>query len=399
MSNSIAVNKNSDTRAWICAILLFVISYPKWFWVNVNIPTIASVLLLLVAFNDISNNKNGRIAGIVALLCQFVILYVNTSVTTPRFNLIGFSLLVIKWLGFSTLFLCSTCFWKKCVDCFVKLLAILLVVAIIEHVMVGLLGLRTVSPSYAECPNNPHRGYKVFLFTVYLEGSFDNINNRFYAFYDEPGVLGNIIMVLLYIQRFNLKKWYNIVFLISGLLSLSLAFYIALIVYYVLFGKLRTKIGFLVIGGILMYYFYGNEYINNMVFERLTFEEDGSLAGYNRENIGFSYWIYEIDWKDYLFWGYQPSNAVPYAASWKWAFALYGIIPSIIYLLVISIQYAKQVLQIKDVLLGYILMVIIWIQRPCVHWYLYVFLIVIPFIYLSRDTNQNNKELCYDNNR
>lgn len=370
--------KQDNFTPWICAFLLLVISFPQWVWgMGANIRTIISYLLLFIAYKDISRNKSGISAGFVALSFQLLILLLVNGLN--NFN--SFLLTLYQAIGFASIFFCSVDFWKRCLDCFIKLLAVLLVFALIEHIMINFMGVKTAVPVYAECPTNPDRDYYVYHFNVYLVNYF-SLFNRFHAFYDEPGVLGNILMVLLYIQKFDFKKWYNIIFLISGILSFSLVFYFAVAAYYILFGGTRNKIMFAIALIGATYYFYNNEFVYDYVFGRLEFE-DGKMVGYNREMNDFGNWIESKKWTDFLLWGYQPREAVPYAASWKWAFALFGIIPSLIYLFTITYPHAKNIMNKSDILRGLILMVLIWIQRPFIHQYLYVFLLVIPFIYSS----------------
>ncbi len=388
MLESLSINKKSNTTSWICAFLLFVISFPKWVWNTspVICLTVVPYVLLLFALKDMMRNKAG-LREIMALFFQILIIWVYYISTTSNFN--ARIAVLLRTFAFAPLFFCSPNFWKKSVDCFIKLLAVFLIFALIEHVLISFFGIQLTSPSQYECPINPDRLYNAYFFNVYLQNSF-GFFNRFYAFYDEPGVIGNILMVLLYIQKFDLKRWYNIVFLISGLLSFSLAFYFALIAYYILFGKFRAKIAFVIVASALTYYLYENEYIYNLLFGRLTFE-DGGLAGYNRENIGFKNWIYSISWKDYLFWGYQPREAVVYAASWQWAFALWGIVPSILYLISVVNCRIRSVSDKNSVLSGLMLVVIIWIQRPFVYMYLYVLLLMLPFMYSKDDDTATNK--------
>lgn len=387
----IAKYSKTDFRSWLCAALLFVISFPMWFWGGGTIViTIASYLFLFMAYEDISRNGRDRTIGVIALFFQIIIVFVTYILENT--NYAGYAMALIRGLGFATLFLCSPGFWKKIIDCFIKLLAVLLIFALIEHVVISFLDVITINPIIAQCPINPDRDYNVFIFNVYHSINF-GFFNRFYAFYDEPGVLGNVTMALLYTQRFNLKKWYNLVLLVSGLLSFSLAFYIALAAYYVLFGKKAAKIGFAVAVVLAIYYFYKNEYIYYYVFERLEFV-NGQLSGYNREIHGdFQSWIQTKSVYDYLLWGYQPREAVAYAASWKWAFALYGIIPSLLYLLTITYYRAKRIVYKADILRGLALMVIIWIQRPFIYEYFYVFLILCPFIYFASEGKQSVRKL------
>jgi len=379
--NALIAKQRADYKPWGCAILLFVISFPKWFWgFGSYLIVFASLLLLFVAYNDISRNKRGRGMGLFAILLQLMIVWVTYITNTTNLN--GYVIMLLQAVGFSTLFLCSSEFWKKCVDCFIKLLAVLLSFALIEHVLISFAGIETTLPYSATTPLNPDRDYYVYFFNVYLQRTFDYFN-RFYAFYDEPGVLGNILMVLLYTQKFNYKKWHNVVLLVSGIMSFSLAFYIAVATYYIIFGNKERKVVFASITILATIFFFNNEYVYEYIFGRLEFQ-NGQMAGYNRELHGdFQFWIKTIPVTDYFLWGYQPRENVPYAASWKWAFVLWGIIPSLVYLFSIIYPRAKYITKKKDILLGFVLTVIIWIQRPFVYQYLYAFLIVIPYIYLS----------------
>ena len=62
MSQSLSINK-ATTTPWICSVLLFVISFPKWVWSRGgNIMLVASLLLFLLAIKDI-NKKGLSIVG------------------------------------------------------------------------------------------------------------------------------------------------------------------------------------------------------------------------------------------------------------------------------------------------------------------------------------------------
>ncbi len=389
MRNHVVNHIQSNARPWICALLLFVISYPKWLWgMSQDVITIASLLLLLIAFADISKNRNSWNAGLIVLFIQ--IIFLGNYFILSNTNLSGYAMVFIRGVGYASIFLCSTDFWKKTVDCFIIILALLLIPTIIEHILITFLDQPTTMPYATECPINPERDYDVYIFNTYIVRTFDvSARIRFSAFYDEAGVVGNIMMVLLYLQKFNFKKWYNIVLLISGILSFSLTFFFAVFAYYIIYGDIKLKISFLVVLALSVLFFYNNEFVYDLVFGRLEFE-DGQLAGYNREiHTDINTWLKHVPLTDFLFWGYQPRESIPYAASWKWAFVLYGIIPSLMYLFFLVFP---RVLYIRkgDLLLGLMLVTIIWIQRPFLQLYIYTFLLAIPFIYFS-DSNNKRK--------
>jgi hypothetical protein len=383
--SAVLENSHYKKKYWICAFLLFVLSFPKWVWgYGYNIMIVASLVLLVFAFKDIRTNGKITIMSFIGLLFQ--IAFLITYLTNSRSNIAGYISVIISGVGFATIFFCSNDFLKKCTDCFIVLLALLLIPAIIEHIAVSYLGFETGSVFTQECPINTGRKYYIFKFNVYIVELF-SLYKRFFAFYDEPGVLGNITMVMLYIQRFNLKKWYNVVFLISGILSFSLAFYIAVAVYFILFGNFKSKLFFLIAVIVGVYYFYNNEMIFDLVFGRMEIN-DGHLSGYNRDNSDFKFWINRTPVSSYLLWGYQPRDAVPYAASWRWAFAQYGVLPSLLYLFFLIFPRAKRLHNRKDIFIGLALITVIWIQRPFIHLFLYAYLLIIPFAYYNSDVNE-----------
>ena len=379
--NSIVNRRNIGVTPWICAVLLLVVSQPFWTWDTVEfVAIVVPLLILLFAWRDIRQSKIG-LWGVIAWVFQLYILsFFNKST-----NVNGFLFLIIKWIGFASIFLCSASFIRNCMECFIRIIAVFFIFAIIEHLLICFWGKSLVSPS-VRSQFELGRTFYVYLLNTYIQFQYDSFSvfRRFAAFYEEPGVIGNITMVLLYAQRFDFKKWYNIVLLISGILSFSLAFYIAIIAYYIIFGSTKAKIAFSIVALLSVYYFSNNEYLYDVLFGRLEFE-NGGLAGYNRENEDFKFWFSGVKLEEYLFSGYKPKEAVPYAASWQWAFALIGVIPSVLYLIVLLISRRTGIKGFGDLLKGVVIISIIWIQRPFVYSYFYVLMMVLPFIFYQTD--------------
>lgn len=65
--------------------------------------------------------------------------------------------------------------------------------------------------------------------------------DRFYGVFDEPGVLGTIGAILLYVNKYDLKKWYNVALLLGGIFTFSLAFYILIIIGMVIYFSKDIK--------------------------------------------------------------------------------------------------------------------------------------------------------------
>lgn len=373
-------NKKSP---WICAVLLLVSAYPMWLWrVDFSIVSVATFILFLFAINDLIRSKN-KMMSIIAFVLQLMILAISSNVFSK--NISGVIFFLIGAMGFIPIFFSTPDFWRKIFNCFVKLLGVLLAIALVEHLLYAFGGINLVSASNSECPANPGRMYDMYLFNVYLKqtiglyGSF----NRFYAFFNEPGELGTFMVALLFIQRFDLKKWYNIVFLVSGLLSFSMAFYVSLIAWYVFFGNVKRKVFFVIIALAAFTYLYNNEIMYQLVFSRLELEEE--MLTY-RENAAFNTWVSGVHLNEYLFFPYQNRALIEYATTWKWAFIFYGAVPCIVYLLSLVISRIRSDHSLKDIGIGVTLVAIVFVQRPFINSFFYVLMMVSPFLYFSSKT-------------
>lgn len=109
---------------------------------------------------------------------------------------------------------------------------------------------------------------------------------RFCGFFLEPGHMGTIVSFFLFVQCFNFKKWYNIVFLIVILFTLSAAAYTITIVglfLYALANKSYKTVcaTILIVASLILFalnYNGGDNILNELIIEKLT-REDGAIAG------------------------------------------------------------------------------------------------------------------------
>ena len=93
---------------------------------------------------------------------------------------------------------------------------------------------------------------------LFLQGEGSN-SFRFYSMFDEPGVVGTLGTFLLFANRYDFRKWYNIVMILSCLLTFSLAGYILTfigLIYFMVTHRKSFKMAFpliaitIVLGGI-----------------------------------------------------------------------------------------------------------------------------------------------------
>ena len=158
---------------------------------------------------------------------------------------------------------------------------------------------------------------------------------RFQSVFLEPGHIGMISSFLLYVQRFNLKKWYNVVILISALFSFSLAAYVLLFVGVIMLIYIKSKRLFLFacvlfsvsISSFVVYNWESDSMFNKLIVERLKYD-NGDISGNNRYSEDFEReYEAKISTADKWF-GWQPDFLMYKGgnAGYKRYISTYGIV-------------------------------------------------------------------------
>ncbi|WP_413498571.1 hypothetical protein [Buttiauxella gaviniae] len=95
---------------------------------------------------------------------------------------------------------------------------------------------------------------------------------RFSGMLDEPGLLGTVCALLLLADKCDIKRPSNIILLISGILSISLVFYILMVVGWVAQSRNKSKILFLL--SFVGFFVYYSPLYENFLAKRIN-PEDG----------------------------------------------------------------------------------------------------------------------------
>ena len=171
---------------------------------------------------------------------------------------------IYKSLLFGLIFFLPESFHQTIFKYFRLILCILVAYGIVFHVL-RLLGIFTL-PEIALVFSD-YRYYDVYPFLVYQHESA----MRFSSIFDEPGYLGTLSVFVLILGGMNLTRWYNLVLLIGGILSLSFAFYVMLAVVLVIYIiKSRSYYILLLIGAVV---FLINKYLPEFFTPFLEREE------------------------------------------------------------------------------------------------------------------------------
>jgi hypothetical protein len=173
-------------------------------------------------------------------------------------------------------------------------------ISIIFYVFIVILGV-----DFPHFPlKHPNAGYPKFrnykFLVVPVQTGFSYY--RFRSIFTEPGHLGTIAALLLYVNKYEVKKKSVFIILAGLLLSLSVAAYVLLIfgygIYQFAVGKQIYKKIIIVVsivvllGGVGLY--LSNEYpdsiVTNLIVNRLRYDEKKGVTGNNRTTPKFDYY-------------------------------------------------------------------------------------------------------------
>jgi hypothetical protein len=213
---------------------------------------------------------------------------------------------------------------------------------------------------------------------------------RFQSIFTEPGHLGMISSLLLYVNKYNLKNIRCCIILLSIILSFSLAAYTLLFIGYIIYQfvsdkKLRSKflpvVVLLITISLTVVYIY-NKYSDSMVsvliINRLEYDDSKGIVGNNRTDDFFDYYYENSFLKDRFLLGigterfhekYGRGNS-----SYKTFIVQYGVLGILfVFLLYLSITYFS----LSKLAVGlFILYCVSFWQRPYALWDMELFLFI-----------------------
>lgn len=183
---------------------------------------------------------------------------------------------------------------KKFLDTLTNMLAGVLLVSLLFFILFQF-GIKLPSTKITAVDSFYPDFYNYYAFLIV---GHSGLFTRFQSVFTEPGHLGMIMSLMLYANGYNLKKWQNVVFLISLFWSLSLAAYVLLVLglilhtaaksknYLKFMGGLAVVLGILMTVGIMVYQANQDSVISRLILGRLAFEGN-TIAGNNRNTQDF----------------------------------------------------------------------------------------------------------------
>lgn len=326
----------------VIALLLLLLLNPYYFW-WLNTSPLYRILLntTIPLFFFFSREKKENKTPIVLYLVA-TFLYVALGFVMGRASIIGTISASICFL-YVFVFLSNRTLLFDVLEQLINVLSILLVLALASWLLY-LIG-QNAPLGIINYPMSPDLTYTVYPFFVVSNQfyGFDNVV-RFSGPFLEPGFLGTLSALLLVSKKFNLKDIRLIVIFISGLFTLSLAFYLISAffgLFYLAVEKRRIVSVLVLVSLVGIFYAYtkDDEILSSMIWERIEWDaESKSIAGDNRSNDQVDYYYERIKGTSDYYLGTSDPNwyqnvAGGESATYKSVICINGFINVAIYLL------------------------------------------------------------------
>lgn len=355
--------------AFLFAVCVFLFLQPYMVWNASNylrfgvIPAI--YLLILIKHLDIKSGRNAILFVSFFSLILYACILRGYNLLFTTFHL---SLALVPFI--------QTNYSIRLFYCFQYLISIVFAIGIISWFSFWLgIGL----PSYVVPALNPMYDYT---YTIYPFCAIPNIITGIGLFcgpFDEKGVVGTISLLVLFVDNYNLRKWYNIVIFVAGCLSFSLAFFGGSLLY-LLFTLIGGKTRYVICSMLLLGVFYGvtkeNAIMNELVYSRMEYDADeGTISGDNRATKEQKQYFDRIKGTSAFFFGDSDSQGMFEGTRGMINAVLdYGVI-FISFYFIFFFFYAKSYkLKLKSIILFMLMLFAVLYQRPNFLHFSYIFL-------------------------
>jgi hypothetical protein len=270
---------------------------------------------------------------------------------------------------------------RKIIPLFTNIFSIIVGISIFFYILVVIIGIDLPYKTLKH-PNNWYPVFRNYLFFVITDESYV-LFQRFRSIFTEPGHIGTYAALLLYINKYELRKKTNFIILLGIILSFSLAAYLLTLVGYFickLNEKRKIYINFmfvllmgLTVGylGVYLYNNNNNNLFTQTIINRLQYDEDKGIVGNNRINANFESY-YENSFKksqNLIILGLGDNKVNELSKGQEWVFSGYkGFLVryGIIGIICVILFYGTIIIHAKSlIIIGlYILYIISFLQRP-----------------------------------
>lgn len=222
------MNKNQIFNV-VFVVLSFLLIYPYFVWESYLMTLLFAILTLIIYLKDFSTLVNWKylrysVIYFFFFLLLFFISFIKSNILPTPFYFLS---LIVTSIFISL----NPIIKNRVFMTFTLLLAVIFGLGVIEYFLITFekaikIGMAVLSAK--EELIDELGTFEVFLFNlkpVYILGI-----HRFQSIFDEPGVVGTLSAFYIFSVKYNDNKLRYIIFLLSGIISFSLAFYFLFLV-------------------------------------------------------------------------------------------------------------------------------------------------------------------------
>ena len=363
--------KLKDISSVIVGFALFLLTQPYFIWgLSVQVKLciqIVPIMFFLLHNNFSSNRKNLVLFVSLLSLLLFSVLLQRLSFYYGLF-MVSFAIIPFVKYGYA----------HKTYTSFRIIYAIFLSVSLVVWLLV-LLGV-TFPYTIIE-PLNPLKQYNYSAYPFMVMPNSILGLGRFFGLFDEPGVIGTISLMVLYIEKYNFKKLLNIPIFISGFFSMSLFFILGTLIFlFVKYVIFKPKYAFFVAVflGVLYLSTKNIEIIKDMVYSRLEWDSSANtISGNNRATDDLIHYFNSIRGSKTYFFGADENTIELFSGSagYRNAILQYGFVFCFLYIVIFFMISVSRGLDPKSRIAFLAFLVMVIYQRPgfCDAVYMFMF--------------------------
>ena len=299
---------------------------------------------------DHSNDRN-----ILFLGFTFIVIYILTWISAG----VSETIFLFAILHVAGLLLLRDDLKLRTFDMFVKVLALILLVSLIEFLIYFIFG-KGVVIGYVERPGPDMKTQKFYqlLFNLIIDNPL--FFYRFQSLAEEPGVVGTTCAFLIFLVKGKKQyKWEYFIFILSGVLSFSLAFYFLFIIH-LFSGKLSIKLLIVSLVVCVILYYVFQDFLDHFIINRLT---DRSIEEIDNRGTGdFKYQFKRALDNGNLWLGIYHGDGID-GAGLKIFIWRYGLISLFLIFISYSIVFFKGLVKYKTPIgLSLVFFLVFWIS-------------------------------------
>lgn len=261
---------------------------------------------------------------------------------------------------------------------FRKILSIFLLISLIVWIFVRIgfdVPYNVIEPLNSLKPYN-YNQYPFLVQANYLVDMF-----RFYGPFDEPGVIGTVCAMILYVEGYNMKDYFNIPLLIAGLCTFSLFFIVITLLFLGFRLVKRPKYIFAALIALSIFYYYTKDIdeFQELLYERFEYNSSTrSFEGDNRATSDFKAYYNSIKGTSTYYFGADQKVVDRFSgnAGYRNAVLKYGAIFCFLYLVWFFGYAISSGLRRRELLIFAVLLLSVLYQRPGFLDPVYIFLFV-----------------------